>query len=301
MAGPLLTTQGLRTLPAGAGNLPPIQWADAAGSADVLTAVYQTTVTALYDGLALGVRASFANLTTTPVFAPDSLSALTIVKGAGVALEPGDIAGDDAELLLRFNAGLNEWVLMNPAVHFRDPTADWAISSGSADALAAAYVPAHGSLIDGELVRVRANHANATTAPTLAVDGFTARIIYKYGQQALVANNIVITQDLLLIYHGDATPWFELLNPASTSIGGTWVAAAGTVDVITAAYTPANTALVDGMELDFRASGINLTSAPTFNPDGLGGLIIYRSGKLPLYVNDFALLGEYKLRLHTGS
>lgn len=61
-----------------------------------------------------------------------------------------------------------------------------------------------------------------------------------------------------------------------------WAAAAGTADAITAAYSPAVTALTDGLILGFRASGPNTITTPTFSPDGLTARTITRSGGAPL-------------------
>lgn len=86
----------------------------AAGTADAITGDYTPNILALEDGLTLFVRATAANATTTPTFAPDGLAAKTIVKGAGTALQAGDIAGAGHWLALVFNATLDKWVLLNP-------------------------------------------------------------------------------------------------------------------------------------------------------------------------------------------
>lgn len=57
-----------------------------------------------------------------------------------------------------------------------------------------------------------------------------------------------------------------------------WVAGGGTADAITATYSPAVTALVDGMELDFRATAANATTTPTFSPNGLTAHTIKQLG-----------------------
>ena len=301
MAGPILTTNGLIPQPQGVSNLVATQWAVAAGTADILQAAYSTPNTALYDGMILGVRAAYANLTTTPTFSPDGLTAYTIVKGPLDELRPGDIPGAGADIFLRFDLASTVWVLLNPYVYSREPAYDWVIAGGTADALTAVYVPAHDELVDGLVVRVRAAAANTIAAPTLSVDTTTARIIYQNGKLALVANSILINHDMILVYHADATPWWELLNPCPLSAGpGTWAIAAGTVDVITATYSPVNTSLIDGMQLSFRASGINLTSAPTLNVDTLGAKQIYRRGKALVYVGDIVLAQEVTVRYHSS-
>ena len=68
--------------------------------------------------------------------------------------------------------------------------------------------------------------------------------------------------------------------------GGKWVASGGTVNAITATYSPAITALSDGMVCAFRATGANTSTTPTFSPNGLTARTIVKSGGVALAVND---------------
>lgn len=90
-------------------------WAAAGGSADAITATYVPANLSLTDGLLLGFRATAANATTTPTFAPDGLTAHTITKRGGAALVAGDIAGALSETLVRYNLANTRWELMNPS------------------------------------------------------------------------------------------------------------------------------------------------------------------------------------------
>lgn len=213
---PRLTTTGLVSSTAALTVTSDIQWAVGAGSAEVITAAYDPALTELFDGLAVSVRLTVTNETTTPTFEPDGLGAHTIVKDFGVALEPGDLPD---EAILRYKAASTVWVLMNPNSHFRVPSASWAAAAGVADALTATFDPPIGALVDGMEVGIKAAAANATTAPTFSPDGFTARIIKKLGAQALVAGDIYgASHELKLRYHSNATPWWELMNPATNSV-----------------------------------------------------------------------------------
>lgn len=100
-----------------ASSLTAAQWAVAGGSADAITAVYSPVNASLPDGLLLGFRASAANTTTTPTFAPDGLTAHTVTKFGGTALSPGDIAGALAEHIVRYNLTNTRWELLNPAAN----------------------------------------------------------------------------------------------------------------------------------------------------------------------------------------
>ena len=85
------------------------------GTVDAITAVFAPTFTALVNGMGVTVRASGANTSATPSFAPDGLTAKTIVKENLAALVAGDIKGAGHELLLIYNSTADKWVLRNPA------------------------------------------------------------------------------------------------------------------------------------------------------------------------------------------
>jgi len=87
----------------------------AGGTADALTGTFTPAITSLTNGMALNVRAGSANATTTPTFSPNGLTPLVIVKGAGVPLAVGDIAGAGHWIELQYDQTLNVWVLLNPA------------------------------------------------------------------------------------------------------------------------------------------------------------------------------------------
>lgn len=91
-----------------------VTWTTAGGTLDALTATYTPALAALADGQLCFVRAAAANLTTTPTFAPNGLTAHTITKNGGQALAPGDIPGNLAEIVLRYNLANTRWELLNP-------------------------------------------------------------------------------------------------------------------------------------------------------------------------------------------
>jgi len=112
------TNIGIRLQPKGTGKLTidgGVNWVAAGGTADAITATYSPVISALDDGLLVGVLAGSANATTTPTFAPNGLTAKTIVRDAGSALVAGDIAGANHALLLRYSLSLDKWLLQNPA------------------------------------------------------------------------------------------------------------------------------------------------------------------------------------------
>ena len=84
------------------------------GTVDAITAVFSPTFTALVDKMEAIIRAAGANTITTPTFAPDGLTAKTIVKENLAALAAGDIVGAGHELHLIYNATADKWILFNP-------------------------------------------------------------------------------------------------------------------------------------------------------------------------------------------
>lgn len=97
---------------------------------------------------------------------------------------------------------------------------NWVAAGGTADALTASYAVAYAALVDGMVCYVRAASANATTTPSFAPSGLTARTITKNGGQALVAGDIYgAGHELILRYLVASTRW-ELLNPATATISG---------------------------------------------------------------------------------
>lgn len=90
-------------------------WIAGGGTADAITATYAPALASLVNGCLVGFRAASANATTTPTFAPNGLTAKTIVKGANAAVVAGDIAGNHAEYFVRYNSTTDKWHLLNPA------------------------------------------------------------------------------------------------------------------------------------------------------------------------------------------
>jgi hypothetical protein len=89
--------------------------AAAGGTVDAITATFDPPLGALTNNTLVCVIAAGANTTTTPTFAPDGLTAKTIVKGSNQALAAGDIPGANFPAFLQYNAVLTKWVLINPA------------------------------------------------------------------------------------------------------------------------------------------------------------------------------------------
>lgn len=67
-----------------------------------------------------------------------------------------------------------------------------------------------------------------------------------------------------------------------------WVDGGGTANAITATYSPALAALVDGQLCFVRATAANTATTPTFSPNGLTARSIVKGGGSPLAPSDIA-------------
>lgn len=99
--------------------------------------------------------------------------------------------------------------------HARDVSIPMAQAGGTVDAITATFEPpvTSAQLQDGTLFIVEAGGANATTTPTFAPDGLTARTITKNGGQALAAGDIRAAGHKLLLAYDESSTRYELLNP----------------------------------------------------------------------------------------
>ena len=83
--------------------------------------------------------------------------------------------------------------------------------------------------------------------------------------------------------------------PAGGIVGGAQqsAVAGGTSDAITANFTPAPTALVNGLTLIVRAGSANATTTPTFSPNGLTARTIVKGNGLALAAGDISGAGHW--------
>jgi len=90
--------------------------ASALGTADALIASFSPAITALTNNTVVYLKATYANLTTTPTFTPNNgvILPATIVKGNNLPLVAGDIQ-PNYWLEMIWNSTWGKWVLVNPA------------------------------------------------------------------------------------------------------------------------------------------------------------------------------------------
>lgn len=89
-------------------------FAIAGGTGDQITGAFVPAISALSDGLIVGIRGALSNTLSNPTFKADQTPAHTITRGGGQPLIPGDIE-PLGEYFLRYNLANTRWELMNPA------------------------------------------------------------------------------------------------------------------------------------------------------------------------------------------
>lgn len=126
-------------------NVGGIPVAAAAGTVDAITADYTPDIT-LADQKMVAVVAAGANTSTTPTFAPDGLTARTIVKNGGQALAAGDISGAGHVVILEYNLANTRWELLNPKVNI-DLTAPGPIGGTTPAAITGTTITANTAFV----------------------------------------------------------------------------------------------------------------------------------------------------------
>lgn len=125
------------------------------------------------------------------------------------------------------NRSVTEPKLAFTACHF-------AVAGGSGNALTATFTPAMAAYADGTLLFIQTPYAN-TGAATLAVDGMAAKSIRKNGVYELVADDLVASGVIALLYYGGV---FHLVAGSGGSGGGGGGSVSGMAE-----YEPASVAL----------------------------------------------------------
>ena len=95
-------------------------------------------------------------------------------------------------------------------------------AAGTADVITVSLTPTLSALTDGTVCFVKALLANATTTPTINMDGLGAKTITKDGSQALAAGDIARVDDELILRYNAGNAEWELLNSNPQISSGTW-------------------------------------------------------------------------------
>ena len=196
---------------------------NAGGTANAITASFTPTITSttLSAGVViLSVRAAFANATVAPTFTPNSgtIAPAVIVKGNGLPLIAGDIAGAGHWLTVQWDATLAKWVLLNPA---------FGVSQ-----IAQSYVPPAQSITKAMMVTGALDRTNLATSVISKVAALPARspaeiqshnMMVRMGDGSLLAWGRTVSGQLGLNHADDITslprkPTFNVAVPSGVTV-----------------------------------------------------------------------------------
>lgn len=154
------------------------------GVADAYVVDLTPALLSYTDGLIVMFEPNNANATTTPTLDVNGLGPVTITMSSNaVTLEPNYLFTNQTAVCV-YNAGNNVFLLLTPwlqaeyvtPLQVQHSSFNVGVDTGIADAYIVDLNPAS-SLVNGLMVGFTAMHNNATTTPTLTVNGATAPII----------------------------------------------------------------------------------------------------------------------------
>ena len=90
-----------------------VRAASIGGTVDAITATHSPAFAALADGMLSIIEPTGPNTTATPTYAPDGLTAKTIVRSGGSRVLIGDLAPNQ-KAWLQYDLSLDKWLLLNP-------------------------------------------------------------------------------------------------------------------------------------------------------------------------------------------
>lgn len=183
------------------------------------------------------------------------------------------------------------------------------IDSGVADAYVVTLSPVPSSLTNGMVVTFTPLNNNTLGNPTVNI-GFGGVLgIAGKDYAPLNADDLVDTIPANIQYNEADGSW-QLLNPQTLSSvtpaniqnqAFTYVADTGVADAYVVDYSPAITALPDGMILGFTPANANLTNAPTININGITIGTIFNYGGNNLVAGDISANVDAIIYISAGS
>lgn len=220
--------------------------AAAGGTADAITADFTPDLT-LADKTICVVIAGSANATTTPTFAPDGLTARTIVKDGGKALVAGDIRAAGHALLLEYNLANTRWELLNPSVATKAEVLNTArtINGTSFDGSTNITVTSAAGTLTGTTLNATVVSSSLTSVGTIATGVWNGT---KVGEAYGGTNQTTYTQGDLL-YASAANTLSKLAKGTALQVlrmnaGATipeWAALAGIATIARQTFTASGT------------------------------------------------------------
>lgn len=284
-----------------------LPYAAGAGAVNVMTAAPSPALTSLVTGQEVRVLANLANTTTTPTLNVNGLGAKTIVKNGSSVLSAGDIT---TTIVATFLYDGTNWQLRNPQ-----------IGGGGISGFTAGFFGKGGSGGTSVVPTLCDEGITTTNWVTCTDTGGLAAVAFKgtgSGAGAFIsgagADNCVSFQPansacweapatITTSYHGlypatpsTGIPHYSFSSPTITEtislIGvadfSNYVAGAGSVNVLTAALSPASVSNAAGTTVFVLPNLANTTTTPTLNVNGVGAMTITKVGTAALAAGDLS-------------
>jgi hypothetical protein len=221
------------------------------------------------------------------------LFAVTVANGASTVTS-GNIAQLSSAPFLATDGKL-------PRIPYGVQSGEWvyAADTGTADALVVALSLVPSSLTTGMRINVKkGTSANATTTPTINVNGLGAVTITDPSGSALTAGALAASSMLQLIYDGTSfRALTSSVSPGSIIHYGTDSGAANAL--VVASPSPVVTALIDGLVVVVKVANAN-TGAATVNVASLGAKNIVLPNGVALLAGDL-IAGELAVLIYDAS
>ena len=164
--------------------------ATATGTAQAITATYTQNIV-LANKQLLAFVASAANTATAPTFSPNGLTAKSIVKKGGVALEAGDIPAINAVCMLEYNLAFNRWELLNPASPSITGTLNKIMKYTAPNTLVSSTITDDGAMVSVSIPLTATKVYNAVWNDIADFIELDEETIIEYGRAYVRSNNII--------------------------------------------------------------------------------------------------------------
>lgn len=194
------------------------------GAADAYVATLSPAIAAYTEGLTVILDVANAN-TGASTLAVNGLAAQTIQTPQGGALVAGDMVAG-RRVWLVYTGTVFQLVNRNIEKRIQNDSFNYILDTGAADAYVATLVPAATAYVAGMRLSLKIANANATTTPTVDVNGLGAKTIVSGAGGALLANDLVAGQIADLRYDGTN---FQLQSRNQAVMSNRTLTAAGLV------------------------------------------------------------------------
>lgn len=260
-------------------------YAVATGSAGNFIVALTPPATSYTSGMVVRFQSNQSTTGATTINV-NGLGVINIKKNTNLATQSGDLLTNQLVTLVYDGTNFQIVSPLNGTLT-QNGLSIFAADTGSANVYAVALSPVIVAYTTGQVVNFQATNTN-TGASTLNVNSLGAIAIKKSQAAALVANDIIASQIVSVIYDGTN---FQLLSPAFGQVtqngASIFNTTTGSANAYVLTLSPAVPSYVTGMVIRFIANFGN-TGASTIAVNGLSAIAIKKFGSTALASGDIA-------------